>query len=539
MHEFDLHGDAAAVRDAGAASLLPAPGRSKEAGMTADDAKSSLARISAQHDLYLQLLELGQCDDIESFLEQAVRLVVRVTEARRGYLELYGDSDDQPGWWTAHDLKEPDIVKVRSMISRGIVAETLARGETLVTASALLDPRFRDRESVMINEIEAVLCAPIGADGSYGVLYLEGRSEPGMFSPRDRHAAELFVRHIAPVARRFVAEQSRSPDAGWMRDLRASLHLKGLVGQSSALAATLRHVALVAPLDVTVLLTGESGTGKSLLARVIHDNGPRASGPFVELNCGALPDTLIESELFGAMPGAHSTASRRIEGKVAAAENGTLFLDEVALLSATAQPKLLQLLQSKEYYPLGSATPVRANVRLIAATNVDLQQAVADRQFREDLYYRLHVLPVRVPSLAERRSDIPELAKHLAGDACRRNGLPVLPLSRNARRALEAATWPGNIRQLANVLEAAVIRAVADGAEQIEGRHLFPDDPPPAEIGDEHLSLQEATRRFQHDFVERVLEETDWNVVEAARRLDVARSRLYTLIRAFGFKRHR
>lgn len=507
--------------------------------MQADETENSFSKIAAQHDLYLQLLELGQCDDVESFLEHALALVVRVTDARRGYLELYDDADEQPRWWTAHDLSETDVRAVRAVVSRGVVAETLACGETVVTASALLDPRFRERESVRTNEIEAVLCAPIGEDGPHGVLYLEGRSEPGMFSPRDQHAAELFVRHIRPHIRRFLSERSRSHGNDGMRDLRASLHLSGVVGSSHALETVLRHVALVAPLDVTVLLTGESGTGKSLLARVIHDNGPRASGPFVELNCGALPETLIESELFGAMPGAHSTASRKIEGKVSAAENGTLFLDEIALLSPTAQPKLLQLLQSKEYYPLGSATPVRANVRLIAATNVDLQQAVAERQFREDLYYRLHVLPVRVPSLAERRDDISELASHQAADACRRNGLPVLPLSRNARRALETAVWPGNIRQLANVLEAAVIRAVADGAEQIERRHVFPEAEVVSDDGDAELTFQEATRRFQRDLVERVLKETNWNVVEAARRLDIARSRLYTLIRSFGFERDR
>jgi Nif-specific regulatory protein len=338
----------------------------------------------------------------------------------------------------------------------------------IVTPSALLDPRFSERDSVRLGKIEAVLCTPIGYDDACGVLYLQGRSAPGLFPETDQQMVALFSRHVAPYARRLVAEQRQRSAADPTKALRESLALNGIVGRSPGLAAVLRQVALVAPLEVTVLLTGESGTGKSLLAKVIHDNGPRAAKPFIEINCGALPETLIESELFGALPGAHSTASRRIDGKVTAAEGGTLLLDEIALLPASAQGKLLQLLQSKQYYPLGSSTPVRANVRVIAATNVDLQRAVAEREFREDLYYRLHVLPVRVPSLSERRDDIAELAQHLLRVACERDGLPRVELSRNTLRAIETSEWPGNIRQLANVIEAAAIRAGAEGAQQIE-----------------------------------------------------------------------
>jgi len=285
-----------------------------------------------------------------------------------------------------------------------------------------------------------------------------------------------------------------------------------------------------------VLLTGETGTGKSQLARVIHDNGPRASHPFVTLNCAALPETLIESELFGALPGAHSTATRRIEGKVEAAERGTLFLDEIAELSPAAQAKLLQLLQTKEYYPLGGTKPLRANVRVVAATNTDLQHAVAERRFREDLFYRLQVLPIRVPSLAERREDIPLLAARFCAQACARHGLPRIDLSPNALRAAESAEWPGNVRQLENAVEAAAIRAAGEHAKQIERAHLFPQAAAPVEA-DAATTFQEATRRFQARFLQDALETQGWNVVETARRLDLARSHIYNLIRAFGLER--
>jgi len=258
------------------------------------------------------------------------------------------------------------------------------------------------------------------------------------------------------------------------RPYRSLLQAEGVIGRSAALAALLREVSLIAPLDVNVLLTGESGTGKSQIARVIHASGARAGKPMVEVNCAALPETLVESELFGARTGSHSTAQESIPGKVAAAEGGTLLLDEIGELPLPARAKLLQLLQTKQYYPLGACRAEAADVRLIAATNSDLDIEVRNRRFREDLHYRLVILHLRVPSLAERRSDIPELARHLCALACERDGLPRLEFSASALRALEAAEWPGNVRQLEHVVEAGAIRAAGLGGSQIELQHLFP-----------------------------------------------------------------
>jgi Nif-specific regulatory protein len=386
-----------------------------------------------------------------------------------------------------------------------------------------------------MRKIEAVLCAPNCAPEPIGVLYLRGREGSRPFSSEDQRNAEVFARHLAPLAHRPLLPELVRPDP--TRALRDKLHLEGIVGRSRALARLLEQVALVAPLDVNVLLTGESGTGKSHVARVIHKNGPRAAHPVVELNCAALPEGLVESELFGAMPGAHSTATRPVHGKVAAAERGTLFLDEVGELSLAAQAKLLQLIQSKQYYPLGATKPVAADVRVIAATNTDLRGAVAEHRFRADLFYRLQVLPIRVPSLAERREDVVDLATFFLSDACSRHRLPALELSESTLRAAQSAEWPGNVRQLAHSVEAAAIRAAGAGAGRIEPFHLFAEaDHAGANASGEPVTFQEATRRFQASFLREALERADWNVNEVAQRLDVARSHVYGLIRAFGLR---
>ena len=494
-------------------------------------------RTRRERDLYLRLLQLGTHAEIDPFLRDALALIVEAIGARLAYLELQLDASGARTmrWFAAHGLGEADLERVRGAISSGIIAEALAAGTTIVTPSALLDPRFADRGSVRVGHIEAVLCAPIETGTPLGVLYLQGHSGAGPFSDHDRATVELFARSLAPLADRLVERHRQVNDP--TRDVRERLRCEGVIGRSAALASLLGQVALVAPLDVSVLLTGESGTGKSQIARVLHDNSPRARGPFVELNCGAIPVELIESELFGAMPGSHSTALRRIDGKVASAEKGTLFLDEIGDLAPTAQAKLLQLLQSHQYYPLGGTRPVDADVRVIAATNVDLNAAVADKRFREDLFYRLNVLPLRMPSLSERRDDIAELAAFFSASASGRHGLPKLELSSNAVRAAELADWPGNIRQLANAVEAATIRATGDGSHRIEAHHLFPGSAGDALEDTASLTFQEATRRFQAHLLRGALDANEWNVASVAQKLDLARSHLYALIRAFGLKR--
>jgi DNA-binding NtrC family response regulator len=328
--------------------------------------------------------------------------------------------------------------------------------------------------------------------------------------------------------RRLLEQHALAQEVVRLRDeVSRRSRLGRMLGRSDAMQEVFRTVERVAQSKANVLVTGESGTGKELVARALHELGPRKDGPFVAINCAAIPETLIESELFGVERGAFTDARERRIGRFEAASTGTLFLDEIGELSAAVQAKLLRALQERTIERLGGSTSIPVDVRFVAATNRDLEREVAEKRFRSDLYYRIHVVAVRLPPLRERREDVRLLAEDFLARARSDAGGGPEGFSPSALSALERYAWPGNVRELENVVERAV--ALADGAT-IDLDDLPPELAQAERLGDlrgqvrsGQISLEEAVGRFELDLVMEALERAGWNQTHAAEQLSITR----------------
>ncbi len=328
------------------------------------------------------------------------------------------------------------------------------------------------------------------------------------------------------------------------RSLDERFGFEGVIGTSPQMKSIVEILKNVSPTDTTVLIQGENGTGKELVARALHQNSPRKSKPFVPLNISALPDSILESELFGHEAGTFTGAQSRRIGKFEHANGGTLFLDEVGEMPMDTQVKLLRVLEERRITRLGANEELPINVRLVAATNADLQKNVADGKFREDLYYRLNVVSIYLPPLRERQGDIPLLMEHFLRDMCRKTEREVQGFSRAARKALLAYQWPGNIRQLRNVIERMLVLD-SDGLLDIDGlppeiavlvRDQLPDSEHEIASGADSL-IGRPMGEVEKYYIERALDLTDGNREEAARLLEIGERTLYRKIKEYDLRK--
>jgi len=315
-----------------------------------------------------------------------------------------------------------------------------------------------------------------------------------------------------------------------------------IVGSSKAIRQVIERLEKVAPTAARVLITGQNGTGKELVARAIHALSPRAGGPFVEVNCAAIPSELIESELFGHVKGSFTGAFADRAGKFELADGGTLFLDEIGDMSLSAQAKVLRALQEGVISRVGSGKTLTVDVRVIAATNKHLEQEIREGRFREDLLYRVNVVPIEVPPLRERRADIPQLVAHFAAELAR-GGLPPKDIGPAAVQRLTAHDWPGNIRELKNGVERLLILAAGDTVTEADVERLVGKaDGARTDAGEDATWLRAATfeefkQAAERAFLATKLQEHDWNVSETARTLQMPRSNLYKKIERYGLAR--
>lgn len=314
------------------------------------------------------------------------------------------------------------------------------------------------------------------------------------------------------VARALEVEQLRREKEYLLSELQEEFHFEGVIGESPKMKEVMRVAQLVAKTDATVLISGESGTGKELLARSIHYQSHRKDRPFVVVNCGAITETLLESELFGHEKGAFTGAYTRKPGKFELADGGTIFLDEIGEMSPAMQVKLLRVLQEKTFERVGGTTPITVDVRIIAATNRDLKRAVREGAFREDLYYRLNVIPIYLPPLRERKEDLPLLCDYLIARHCRKLHKKIRGISPQAMRVLRKYHWPGNIRELDNVLERAII-LTQDDIIGVDDLQIFeaPGEP-----------QWKTLREVEEEYIARVLEYTAFDYEKAAAILGIS-----------------
>jgi transcriptional regulator with GAF, ATPase, and Fis domain len=511
--------------------LTPIPADGKSDTISAAPDRHNLSRQLAL--LYRLALDMGAATSYAELVRVVLDGLLEAVPADVGAILSVKEGRELEV--TAHRHRDPSV-KTYHKVSQFVSSEVLASREAILAENVARDRFLRERESITELGATSLICAPVTfGHEALGLIHLYCTDPLKSLDAEDLEFAMAVAKQLGAVIHQMQKQASLTAEN---RSLRDQLRLESeLVGASPVIKEVESQIARVAATNATVLIRGESGTGKELVARAIHYSSPRRDGPFVCLNCAALPETLLESELFGHEKGAFTGATEARQGKFEAAHRGTIFLDEIGEMNGGTQAKLLRVLEGHPFERVGGHTPIRVDVRVVSATNQPLEKALHAGTFRRDLFFRLQVVEIRVPPLRDRRGDIPVLAEHFLKRYVRETGRKIRGFTPPALQKLQEYHWPGNVRELRNVIERAVALGLGpmldatdiwlssvelDGATS--GVHPAVYQP---------VSIEEVEK----EHIRRTLEFTDWNKREAASILQIERSTLDRKIKAYDLKR--
>ncbi|MBI9102306.1 MAG: sigma 54-interacting transcriptional regulator [Spirochaetales bacterium] len=485
--------------------------------------------------------ELDKSTDLQHVIQPVLKIMGEKLGFERGALALLNRETEQLQIEAAYGLTAEEIKRGRYRLGEGVVGRVVQTEEPVIIQDISKDEEYLGRtrsEHTSIPDETAYLCVPIRIENkTIGTLGVERQKLPENSLYEDMKLLSIIGSMIAQavkVRRRVQEEKERltSENIRLQEELKNKFKPDNIIGNSAAMQEVYDLIFQVSPSDATVLIRGESGTGKELVAHAIHYNSPRADKPFIKVNCAALPEAVIESELFGHEKGAFTSAISKRQGRFELANGGTIFLDEIGDLSPTTQVKLLRVLQEREFERVGGSETIKTNVRIVAATNRALEKQMTTGEFREDLYYRLNVFPIHIPPLSDRKSDLILLADYFAEKYGKNSGKIIKRISTPAIELLMSYHWPGNVRELENCIERAVLLS-SDGV--IHGNHLPPSLQSAESTNTVPAStLEAAISRLETELLQDALKTSKGNMAKAARALGLTERKMGLRVGKYG-----
>ncbi|HNZ21745.1 MAG TPA: sigma 54-interacting transcriptional regulator [Polyangiaceae bacterium] len=487
---------------------------------TEQETSSNTTDIAGLEQLNAFSERLMQRGSVDELLTDLLDAVVEISGAHRGAVLLVepgepSDTERRVSVRAVRNVRRDIIADASGGISDSIVRKVITTGMPVIVSDALADQQFGKSESVLALKLSSVMCVPMLAQGeSLGALYVGNDHVKQLFDRSQLDLLTVFAAQASLILQNAMLLSSLRADKEKLQEELSDMRFGEIIGACDSMLEVFRKLQKVASTDISVLITGETGTGKELIAREIHRRSPRVRGPFVTINCGAIPENLIESELFGHVRGAFTGAVASRPGKFQVADKGTLFLDEIGELPLNLQVKLLRALQEHVVYRVGDSRPEKVDIRIVAATNRNLDEEIRENRFREDLYYRLNVVNLWLPPLRARGEDVVLIARALLSKYADELNSSVRGFAPDALTAIKRYAWPGNVRQLENRIKKALVLCDHNllTADDLD---LVREEQSPI------LPLERAKEEFQHRYVREVLERNNGNRTQTARDLGV------------------